>query len=124
MLNHVSSAALVIVGVIHILPLAGVIGSSRLAQLYGLNFDEPNLALLMRHRAVLFGLLGGFCIAAAFRKEWQGLAYGAGFTSVIAFLLLAELTGGYNDRVARIVFIDWIALAALLLGAWQRWQTR
>lgn len=49
---------LIIVGTIHILPLSGVVGGARLASLYGMSFDEPNLAILMQHRAVLFGLLG------------------------------------------------------------------
>ena len=49
---------LLVAGVIHLLPLSGVLGAQRLAALYGLAFDEANLLLMMRHRAVLFGLLG------------------------------------------------------------------
>lgn len=70
-MRHVASAMLFIVGVIHLLPLSGVLGAERLGLLYGLQFHEPNLAILMRHRAVLFGLLGAFFIAAAFQPSWQ-----------------------------------------------------
>ncbi|WP_211163693.1 hypothetical protein [Azoarcus taiwanensis] len=50
----------IIVGIIHLLPLAGVLGADRLASLYGIAFDEPKTVIPMRHRAVLFGLLGDF----------------------------------------------------------------
>lgn len=41
-MRHVVSATLIVVGIFHLLPVAGV-------QLYGIPFGEPTLALLMRH---------------------------------------------------------------------------
>lgn len=114
------SAMLLVVAVIHLLPLSGVLGSGRLSALYGLSFDEPNLAILMRHRAVLFGMLGVFLAAAAFVPSLQAMAFGAGFVSVIAFLVLALATGGYNDQIGRVVTADVLALVCLTAGfaAW------
>jgi hypothetical protein len=109
---------------LHLLPLAGVVGASRLSALYGIAVVEPNLELLLRHRAVLFGVLGGLCIAAAFRPALQGVTLAAAATSVISFLLLARAVGGYNAQVGRVVTADWIALAALALGAVAYWQIR
>jgi hypothetical protein len=43
----------------------------------------------MRHRAVLFGLLGAFLIAAAFLPSLQLAALVAGFASVVSFLYLS-----------------------------------
>ena len=116
------SAMLVVVGIIHLLPLSGVLGPERLAALYGLDFAEPNLAILMRHRAVLFGILGTFFVAAAFRPAWQPLAFVAGYISVVSFLWLAWSVGGHNALVGRVVLADWVALAALVVGtvAWVR----
>ena len=108
---------LIIVGVIHLLPLSGALGPERLNSLYGLDFAEPNLAILMRHRAVLFGLLGLFLIYAALRPALQPLALIAGFVSVVSFLVLAYITGGYNAAVARVVAADWVALACLAAAA-------
>jgi hypothetical protein len=71
----------------------------------------------MRHRAVLFGLLGLFLVHAAFRPTLQPLAFVAGFASVVSFLALAYSTGGYNAGVARVVTADWVALVCLLAGA-------
>jgi hypothetical protein len=79
-MRYLVSAMLAIVAIIHLLPLSGVLSSERLSSLYGLSFDEPNLAILMRHRAVLFGLLGSFMLFAAFRPSLQAaaLVVGAG----------------------------------------------
>ncbi len=72
-MRYLVSAMLVVVGVIHLLPLSGVLGSERLAALYGLSFNDPDLAILMRHRAVLFGLLGLFFLFAAFNPGFKRL---------------------------------------------------
>jgi hypothetical protein len=107
----------VIVAIIHLLPLSGVIGSERLASLYGISFDEPNVAILMRHRAVLFGLLGLFMLFAAFAPRFQLAAFVIGFVSVVSFLWLASSVGGYNAAVGRIVTADIVALVCLIVGA-------
>jgi hypothetical protein len=110
------SAMLVVVAIIHLLPLPGLLGSKRLAALYGLSFDEPNLAILMRHRAVLFGLLGLFLLAAAFKPEWQAIAFVGGFVSVLSFLYLAWSVGGYSAQVGRVVAADVVALVCLVVA--------
>jgi hypothetical protein len=71
----------------------------------------------MRHRAVLFGLLGAFLVVAAFRPGWQAAALVAAFVSVVSFLLLAWSTGGYNALIGRVVTADIVALVALAIGA-------
>ena len=116
-MRYLVSAMLMIVGVIHLLPLSGVLGSEQLAALYGLSFSDPGLAILMRHRAVLFGLLGLFLVFAAFRPSLQPAAFAAGFISVASFLWLAWSTGGYNAQVARVVAADLVALACVVVGA-------
>ena len=107
---------LVIVGVIHLLPLAGVLGAERLTALYGVSLSDPNLVILMRHRAVLFGLLGLFLIFAALRRSMQPAAFVAGFVSVLSFLFLAGSVGGYNAQIGRVFVADIVALVCLLIG--------
>lgn len=116
-MNKLVAVLLLIVGIIHLLPVVGVLGGDRLNSLYGLNLDEPNLQILMRHRAVLFGLLGALLIAAAFLPGLRTLALLAGLVSVVSFLLLAWGTPLYNEALGRVVVADWIALACLLLAA-------
>jgi hypothetical protein len=115
-LRYLVSAMLVVVGLIHLLPVLGIFGGDRLAALYGLPFNEPNLAILMRHRAVLFGLLGLFFVFAAFKPVYQPIAFIGAFTSVISFLWLAWAVGGYNAQVGRVVAADVIALVCLIIG--------
>ncbi len=116
-MKKIVAGLLIIVGVIHLLPLAGVIGPEKLSALYGIQVNEPNLAILMRHRAILFGLLGMFICYAAFRPVLQRLALLGGFVSVATFLWLAWSTGGYNALVGRVVVADIVALACLIVAA-------
>ena len=115
-MQYLVSAMLVVVAVIHLLPLSGVLGSERLTALYGLSFNDPNLAILMRHRAVLFGLLGAFLLVAAFQPPLQTIAFIAGFVSVISFLWLAWSVGDYNAQVRRVFAADVVALICLVIG--------
>lgn len=115
-MRYLVSAMLVVVAIIHLLPLPGVLGSERLSTLYGLSFDDPNLQILMRHRAVLFGLLGVFVMIAAFRPSWQPLAIAAGFVSVVSFLALVWSVGGHNPQVGRVFTADVVALVCLVVG--------
>jgi len=121
-MRYLVSAMLVIVGVIHLLPLSGVLGGARLGTLYGISVTDPNLEILMRHRAVLFGILGAFLVFAAFRPSVQLLALVAGFVSVVSFLYLAGATGGYNAELATVFKADVVALVCLLIGAIAYWR--
>lgn len=119
-MRHLISAMLVIVAVIHLLPLMGVLGSEKLATLYGLDFSEPNLAILMRHRAVLFGLLGSFFLYAAFKPSLQPMAFVGAFISLASFLALVASAEAHNRLVQRVVLVDSIAIVALAVAviAW------
>jgi len=116
-MKYLVSAMLIVVGIIHLLPLSGVLGSERLTSLYGLDFEEANLAILMRHRAVLFGLLGAFMVYAAFKPAYQTIAFVGGFISVLSFLYLAWSVGGYNGHVGRVFLADVVALGCLIIGS-------
>ena len=116
-MRHLLSAMPIISGIIHLLPLSGVAGDEQLRKLYGLSFAEPDLAILMRHRAVLFGLLGAFLVYAAFRPAMQPVALIAGFVSVVSFLWLAWSTSGYNAEISRVVAADLVTLACLVVAA-------
>ena len=115
-MRYVVSAMLVIVGVIHLLPLSGVLGAERLSALYGISVAEPNLALLLRHRAVLFGMLGVFLVLSAFRPSLQPIAFVGGLISVLSFLLLAWPLGSFNAEVSRVFYVDVAALVCLCVG--------
>jgi len=114
--SRLVAASLIVAGIIHLVPITGVLGADRLAALYGLPIADPNLVILMRHRAVLFGLLGAFMVYAAFRPALQILAFVAGFLSVLSFFWIAWSVGGYNDSISRIVTGDVVAFVSLVIG--------
>jgi hypothetical protein len=116
-MRFILPATLLIVGIIHLLPLSGVLSAHRLQMLYGIAVEDPNLEILMRHRAVLFGLLGAFLIAAAFIPSLQLAALVAGFVSVVSFLFLAATVGSFNEQINRVVIADKVAVICLVVGA-------
>jgi hypothetical protein len=111
---YIVPAVLLLVAAIHALPLVGVLSAARVSSLYGIAVQDPNLEILMRHRAVLFGLLAAFLAYAAFHRSLHALALVAGTVSVVAFLVLAWSVGGVNPALSTVVKAD--ILAAILLA--------
>jgi len=116
-------AMLVLAGLVHLLPLPGVLGADTLAALYGTPVAERNLAILMRHRAILmrhrailFGILGMLLLAAARDPVLRTAAIPAGLVSTVSFLILAWEDGGYNAQLARVVWVDVVVVACLLVA--------
>ena len=126
--NRIVALMLASVAVIHLLPVTGVLGQHHLTALYGLPFDERNTAILIRHRAVLFGLLGAFLLYAAARPRHHLPGMLAGLVSVLSFLWLAWSVGDYNAYIGRVVAADAVALICLVVAvsmrAWQFGVTR
>ncbi|MGL6291135.1 MAG: hypothetical protein ACRC2H_10640 [Silanimonas sp.] len=116
-MRWLSPILLALVGLVHLLPVTGAFGAPHLERLYGVAITDPNLLVLMQHRAVLFAIVGGLLLASVFKPEWRALAIGVGSVSVGSFLLVAWSVGGYNALIARVVWIDVVALAMLLVAA-------
>lgn len=110
------SALLIAIGIIHLLPLAGVLGIQRLNALYDIAIAGNDLEILMRHRAILFGLLGGFFCYASLRPHYQPVAFILAGVSTASFVLLAFLVGDFNHAIRRVVAVDVLALVLLLVA--------
>lgn len=115
-MRYLISAGFIVAAIIHLVPLSGVRGGEKLSALYGIPIDEPNLTILMRHRAVLFGLLGVFLLVAAFKPAYQVPAFVAGFISVLSFFWLTWSAGAHNDKIGRIFTGDVIAFVGLVVA--------
>lgn len=113
------SLCLALVALLHALPALGVLGGERLQALYGVRLDGAGLELLMRHRAVLFGLLAALLAVSAWLPAWRGVGVAAGLVSVVSFLVLAwpMVQAGTLPAPLLTVFRWDLAAAALLLVA-------
>ena len=107
--------ALLIAGAINLYPVVGVVSVDQLEKLYGVSLNNGDLVILMRHRAILFGLLGTFLIFSAFRSSVQTLACIAGLVSMISFIVLAYASGQFGEALNKAVVAD--AIGSFLLIA-------
>jgi hypothetical protein len=101
---------------INLAPVFGALGGERLSALYGVEIAGRELAILMRHRALLFGIVGALLAAAALRPELRAAALLAGLASMLGFLAIARLEGGATGALARVAAADLIGCAALALA--------
>ena len=116
MIDKTITTLMLIIALIHILPISGALGVSQLSNLYQVNISGKDLEILMRHRAILFGILGSFFAYAAFKPSLQPLAFLAAFISIGSFFFLAFSIGDYNAAIKKVVIADVIA-AISLVGA-------
>lgn len=112
-MRHLFTVLMLVAAAINLAPAAGAILPARMASVYGVALDDPNLQVLMRHRAVLFGLVGGLLAIAAFHPPLRMVGYGAGFVSMLSFLLIAWVVDGSGPQIQRVVVADVLGLSAL-----------
>lgn len=112
--ERITAGLLLLVAVIHLLPITGFFGAERLAALYAVEMTDGNLEILMRHRAILLGILGGILAYAAFNPIIQPIAFVAAFISVTSFFFLCFSIGDFNDAIRKVVIADIVASIALV----------
>jgi hypothetical protein len=112
-MQHLWIFLVLVAAAINLAPVLGAVAPERMTALYGVDLEEPNLQILMRHRAVLFGLVGGLLLVAAFHQPLRTLGYAVGFSSMLSFLLIAWLVGGYSAEIQRVILADVVGIAAL-----------
>ena len=124
-MRHLWTLLVLVAAAINLAPVLGAVAPEGMTALYGVSLEDPNLQILMRHRAVLFGLVGGLLLGAAFHPRLKALGYAAGFLSMLSFLLIASLVGGYGAEIRRVILVDVVGIAALasaglVQGFWLR----
>jgi len=108
---------LAIVGIINFIPSIIAFIPSKISSSYGVEVPNINYELLLRHRAVLFGIVGGIMIYSAATKKHYGLAVLFGTISMTSFLFLYFLIGeGINSELAKVMKIDVVAIIILIFG--------
>jgi hypothetical protein len=106
---------LILVGLINLYPAVGILSAELLAGLYKIDIPINDIHILLRHRAVLFGLLGAFIIYSAFKPALQPWAIVVGLVSMVSFIAVALLVGDYGSGIRKVVIADVIATVGLFI---------
>lgn len=105
---------LVIVGLINLAPVLGIISTRKLESAYAITLGTNDLVILMRHRALLFGILGVFILLSAFAPAYQLAAMAMAGASMVGFALIVVSIGGYNKAIGSVLMIDIVGIIFLL----------
>jgi hypothetical protein len=109
--------ALFISGIINILPSLLAFLPDKISKSYGIDIPNSNYELLLRHRAILFGIIGGFMIYSAIVKKYYELSTIAGLVSMASFIILYFLIGkDINKELKKVLMIDLVATVILCIG--------
>jgi hypothetical protein len=104
-----------VIALIHLLPLAGILGRSVIERAYGVSLGaDQDVVILMQHRALLFGILAAACVGAVVWPSWRwpvGLAAGV---STLGFVVIAAMQA-HNAPIARVMWVDIGAVILLLI---------
>ena len=111
-------------GIINFLPLAGIVSASALEKAYGITIADSNLEVLLRHRALLFGIVGGFVLFSVIRPVFQTVALVLAGISMFGFVVVALTVGGYNDELSRILLVDLVGLLFLTIAAFLKMRSQ
>jgi hypothetical protein len=115
---------LFLVGAINFLPVLGVLSGARIAQTYSVAVAGNDLEILLRHRALLFGVIGGFVFYSLFVPVMQWPAMVMAGISMVGFLVLMWQVGGYNESLTKVMWVDVVGIvllfAAVLLKSLSR----
>lgn len=85
--------SLLIAGFINLLPSLLAFFPDKISTSYGIDIPDANYELLLRHRAILFGIIGGCMILSAIFKKYYEAATIAGLVSMLSFILLFFIMG-------------------------------
>ena len=108
---------LFIVGTINISPAMLTFLPSKISKSYGIEILNVNYELLLRHRAAMFGLIGGLLVYAAISKKLYEVSIFVGLFSMLSFIILYFIIGKeINAELKKIMIIDIVAVAILLVG--------
>lgn len=110
------TALFVIVGLINFVPLMGIASDDMLASLYAVDIASPDMSLLLRHRAALFGIVGGYVLIAAFKPNHRPVATIMAFASMLSFMALYLMISPENSKLVGVFRIDMVAIVLLAVA--------
>ncbi|MGW0639541.1 hypothetical protein [Nocardia salmonicida] len=117
MRRHAGSALLAAAGLLNTAPVLGALAPRGMYAAYGITPAGPDLEVVLRHRAVLFAIVGVGLVVAVFRPALRPIAIGANAISFGSFLALVIADGSVGPGLMRVAAADIAGLIALGAGA-------
>lgn len=108
---------LFIVGAINLLPSLLAFQPGKFHESYGIDLPSESYELLLRHRAVLLGIIGGIMLYSSLTKKYYPVVFSVGIISMGSYILLYLLIGkGLSPELKKVLIVDIIGLCLLFLG--------
>lgn len=117
----VITLCLIIVGLINFVPVVGVLSAQKLQSAYDVALSSNELIILMRHRALLFGILGGFILFSAFVPSYQSAAMIMAGISMVGFAVLVHSVGGFNTAINKVLIFDYVGIVFLAIATFLKY---
>ena len=115
-MNMAVAILLFVVGVINFLPVIGVLSAAKISQAYSIELPSNDLIILMRHRALLFGVVGGFILYSVFVPSYQFAAMLMAAITMTGYLYFVWAVGGYNNSIFKVAMVDVLGIVCLALA--------
>ncbi|QBS44287.1 phosphopantetheine adenylyltransferase [Nocardia sp. CS682] len=116
MRRHVGLALLAVAGLLNSAPAVGAVAPQGMYAAYGIAPAGRDLEVVLRHRAVLFAVLGVGLLVAVFRPALRPIAVRANAISMGSFLVLVVAGGPVGPGLVRVAAVDVAGLVALGVG--------
>jgi len=108
---------LFLAGIINFIPSILAFLPKKINQSYGVEVPNQNYELLLRHRAVLFGIIGSVMIFSAVSQLYYELSVIIGMVSMVSFIILFKgIKGTINSELTKVMKIDIVGIIILLVG--------
>jgi len=95
-----------IAAVINLAPGVGLLSNEWLYSLYGVEGLNGDLSLLLRHRAVLFVIVGGLLLTGVFVERVRLITGLAGLASMCSFIVLYVTVPETGAELKRVMYVD------------------
>ena len=115
-MSKITVTCLILVGLINFVPVLGLLSVQNIESAYKTSLTDPNLIILMRHRALLFGVLGGFVLSSVFKPVYQNAAMVMAGISMVGFVLLTLIVGDFNEAIYKVFLVDIVAMFILVVA--------
>jgi len=110
-------AVVLVAAAVQLLPMGAAFHPPLLERLYGVQPADETSLLLLRHRAVLLGLVGIGLVAGLIWRRLLSAALALGLASKMSYLLLFAGARAPTPEAARVASVDLVTASLLALAA-------